>query len=96
MTFTQDATTVLVLTLGAGRENILQGETTFFATAKWTKNGIEINREVEMGGGVKDEVSVNEDGNLILKQEIDLMGRNVKGTLVYQRKSKVPQDSLLT
>jgi hypothetical protein len=96
VTFTQNATTVLVLTLGAGREKVLQGETTFFATAKWTKNGIEINREVEMGGGVRDEVSVNEDGNLVLKREIDLLGRNVKGTLVYHRKFKAPQDSLLT
>jgi len=40
-----------------------------------------------MGGGVKDKISVNEEGNLVFKREIDLMGRTVKGTLVYQRKS---------
>jgi hypothetical protein len=88
VTFTQDATTVLVLTLGAEKEKTFQGGATFFATAKWTKSGLDINREMEMGGGVKDKVSVNEDGNLVLKREIDLMGRNVKGTLVYQRKSE--------
>ena len=37
--------------------------------------------------GVKDMISVREDGRLIVKREIDLMNRNVKGTLVYQRKS---------
>jgi hypothetical protein len=87
VTFTQDAANVLILTLGASKESVLQAGTTLLGTAKWTKDGIEINREMEMGGGVKDEISLNEEGNLVLKREIDLMGRTVKGTMVFQRKS---------
>ncbi len=87
VTFTQDAAGVLILTLGAGKEEVLQGGVTFLGTAKWTNNGLGINREMEMGGGVKDMISVNDQGHLVLKREVDLMGRTVKGTLVYQRTS---------
>ena len=87
ITFTADAANVLILTLGAGKEEVLQGGVILLGTAKWTKDGIEINREMEMGGGVKDKIGLNEEGDLVLKREIDLMNRTVKGTLVYQRKS---------
>jgi hypothetical protein len=87
VTLAQDAANILILTLGAPKERVLQGGATLLGTAKWTKNGIEVNREMEMGGGIKDQFGLNEEGKLVLKREIDLMGRIVKGTLVYQRKS---------
>jgi len=42
VTFTQNAAAVIVLTLGAEKEEILQGGVMFGATAKWAKSGIEI------------------------------------------------------
>ena len=86
VTLTQDAANVLLLTLGAGKEEILQGGVTLLGAAKWTKNGIEVDREMKMGGGVKDSFSLDDSGNLVLRREIDLMGQTVKGTLLYQRK----------
>ncbi len=87
VTFTQNDAAALVLTLGAGKEEIRQGGVMFEASAKWTKSGLKIDREMEIGGGVEDKVSVNEEGNLVFNREINLMGRTVKGILVYQRKS---------
>ena len=86
VTLTQDVANVLLLTLGAEKERVLQGGAVLMGTAKWTKNGIEVNRETEAGGGVKDSFSLDEAGNLVVRREIDLMGRTVKGTLLYQRK----------
>jgi len=86
ITFTQAAANVLVLNLGAGKEEVLHGGLALLAEARWTKNGIEIDRETGQAGGIKDRFNLDENGNLILKREIDLMGRSVKGTLVYQRK----------
>ena len=77
----------IILTLGAEKEEVLQGPTTLLGTARWKKDGLEIKRELEMGGGVKDMIGVDDAGNLIVKREIDLMGRTVKGTLVYRRKT---------
>jgi hypothetical protein len=87
VTLATDAANILVLTLGANEEEIGYGPATLFGTARWKKDGLEIERETEMGSGVKDVISVDQDGKLIVKREVDLMNRNVKGTLVYQRKS---------
>ncbi len=85
VTLTEGGSGALVLPLGAGREDILQDGVTLFGSAKWTEKGIEISRELRQGGGVRDKISINEAGDLILVREIDLMGRGVDGTLVYRR-----------
>jgi hypothetical protein len=72
--------------LGAESERILQGGATILGKAKWTKDGLEIRRELELGPGIKDKISLNQEGKLILKREIELMGGAVKGTLVFERK----------
>jgi hypothetical protein len=76
----------LLLTLGAEEEKVVLGGATVLGTAKWTKSGIEIKREIELGGGVEDELSLNEQGNLVLKREVHLMGGGVEGILVYRRR----------
>ena len=87
VTLVEKAGKVLRLALGGTEENILQGETTLIGTASWTKDGIEIKRELErVGIGVRDRISVTEAGQLVLKREVELMGRSVRGTLVFQRK----------
>jgi hypothetical protein len=84
---TEDSGSVLILTLGVEKERTVQGGVILLGSAKWTKDGIEIKRETEMGPGVKDKISLDETGRLIIKRDVDLMGRSVDGTLVYQRKS---------
>jgi hypothetical protein len=86
VSFTQDAGNGFLLSLGAESERILQGGATILGKAKWTKDGVEIQRGLELGPGIKDKISLNDEGKLILKREIELMGGAVKGTLVYQRK----------
>jgi hypothetical protein len=88
VTFATDAANILVLTLDAAKEEVLQGNATVLGTAKWKKEGLEIKRETEMGGSVKDLISVDDDGKLIVQREVDLMGRNVDGTLVFRRKTE--------
>ena len=41
----------------------------------------------QRGQGVRDRLQVNQEGNLVLKREISLASRSVKGTLVYVRES---------
>jgi len=88
VTFATDAAYVLVLELGADEVEVLQGNATLFGSARWKKEGLEIEREAEMGAGVKDKISVDEAGRLIIEREIDLMARGVDGTLVYARKNQ--------
>lgn len=79
-------TPAMTLGLGAAEERILQGRATFFAAAKWTKKGLVIERAGETAGRVKDELSLDDQGRLVMKREIDLPGRGtVKGTLRYAR-----------
>ena len=86
VTLTEDAKNLLILTLGADKERIVQGGAALLSAAKWTKDGVAIERESEVGGGIKDKISLNEAGDLVLEREIDLMGRSVKGTMIYRRK----------
>ena len=90
VTLAESATSITVLNLGAEKEDLFQGGAKLLGTAKWTKDGIELKREMEMGGGIKDSFSLNESGALVLRREIDLMRQSVKGDLVYVRK---PQGS---
>ena len=90
VTLAESATSITVLNLGAEKEDLFQGGAKLLGTAKWTKDGIELKREMEMGGGIKDSFSLNESGALVLRREIDLMRQSVKGELVYVRK---PQGS---
>lgn len=77
---------VLLMTIGADKEKVVVAGAPVLGTARWTKNGIEIKREIEVGGGVEDELSLGENDTLVLKREVHLMGGGVKGTLVYRRK----------
>ena len=84
---TEDSRAVVILTLGAEKDKMVQGGTLLFGSAKWTKKGIEVKRETEMGPGIKDQITLDESGRLLVKRDVNLMGRSVNGTLVYQRKS---------
>jgi hypothetical protein len=59
----------------------------YFAAAKWTEDGLEVEQKVDGGGRVEDKIRVDEEGRLVVEREIDT-GRQgkVKGTLVYRRK----------
>lgn len=58
----------------------------YFATAEWTEEGLIIERKVDRGGRVRDEMKLDAEGRLVVKREIDaLRGGKVKGTLVYRR-----------
>ncbi len=84
----------LTLVLGAEETEVRQRALVFFAAAAWTKKGLEIERRTDTGTGVKDRISVDENGHLVVKREIELPQRGaVKGTLVYR---KSPQPSRLT
>jgi hypothetical protein len=80
----QDESTALRLTLGADESEFIHGGMSVSARAKWTKRGIEIERVID-GGKVKDELSIDEEGRLSFKREVEVMGRHVDGTLVYSR-----------
>lgn len=88
VTLAENAAAITVLNLGAEKEDIFQGGAKLLGTARWTKAGIEIKRELEMGGGIKDSFSLNESGSLVLRREVDMMRQSVKGELVYVRKSQ--------
>ncbi len=87
VTLTEDAGTLLILTLGAEKERMIQGGTVILGSAEWRKDGLKVKRETEMGPGVTDRITVDGSGRLLLKREVELMGRSVDGTLVFQRKS---------
>ena len=87
VTLIEEAGNALVLTFGVTGEEIQRGGVTLLTTVKWAEKGIEIRRELRQGGAVWDQISLNENGNLVLEREIDLLGQRVTGTLVYQRKS---------
>lgn len=75
--------------LGLGEEEIAvnQDGAEFFAKAEWTSEGLIIQRKVDRGGAVKDKMTLDEDGRLIVEREIDaLRGGKVEGTLVYRKK----------
>ena len=76
----------ILMTLGADKEKVFLSGATVVETAKWTKNGIEIKREIELGGGVEDHFTLDDQGNLVLKREIQFRGGAAKGILVYRRK----------
>jgi len=87
VTLIEGAGNALVLTFGVTGEEIQRGGVTLLTTAKWAEKGIEIRRELRQGGAVIDQISLNENGDIVLEREIDLLGQRVAGTLVYQRKS---------
>ena len=78
--------TPLLLTIGADEDKVILAGASVMGTARWTKNGIEIKREIELGGGVEDQIRLDEEGNLILRREVHLLGGGVEGTLLYRRK----------
>ncbi len=83
----EEPRTIMVsLGLGAEEEEIHQAQATFFARAQWTDKGLEINRKVDGGGGVKDKMSLDSNGRLIVKREIQnpIFGK-VEGTLIYRK-----------
>ena len=77
---------VTVVSLDTGKEDLIQVGVRILASAKWKKDGIEINRELDPRGAIKDTFSLSEAGELVLKREVDMIGRTVKGTLVYHRR----------
>jgi hypothetical protein len=89
VTITEQEPQSFALSLGLNREEqeLQQGQGTFFARAKWTEEGLEIDKKVDGGGGVTDKISLDANGRLIMKREIENAIRGkVDGTLVYRRK----------
>lgn len=86
VTFTQDAANLLILTFGSESERFVQGGATLLGQAKWTKTGLEISRTLDAGPGINDKLRIDEQGSLLLEREVDLMGRSIKGTLLYRKK----------
>lgn len=84
--FTPTTGVAFLMTLGADRRNAFVSGATVMEEAHWTKNGIQIKREIELSGGVEDQLSLDDQGNLLLKRETQFRGGAVKGTLVYRRK----------
>ena len=75
------------LPLSREEKKSIRGGVDVFSQARWTEEGLEIERKVDGGGGVKDTFYVDEDGRLLLKREIEfLRGGKVEGVLVYARK----------
>jgi hypothetical protein len=85
----------LVLPLSGEERNIqeLQPQTgevlEYFAAARWTDEGLEVEQKVNGGGRVKDRIRQDDEGRLVVEREIDT-GRQgkVEGTLVYRRKER--------
>jgi hypothetical protein len=78
-----------VLPLSGEEETVVDGEVEYFATVKWTEEGLVIERKVDGGGRVKDKLHVDEEGRLVMEREIDaLRGGTVTGTLLYRRKER--------
>jgi len=85
-TLTQGDAGALVLTFGGQETTVNLGEVEYFAGAEWTSEGLIIERKVDMGGGVKDKMKVDDEGRLVVEREIDT-GRagKVSGTLIYRK-----------
>ena len=85
VTFTPADQPGLSFVLGAEEESFMQGELRFFARARWMKKGLVVEKEVDEGFAVEDEISLDGDGRLVMNRKVHLMGRSVEGTLVYRR-----------
>ena len=90
VTFSQETMTQLVLSLGADEETIVQQGLSLLAEADWTKDGIEIRREMELGARIQDTFAVDGDGRLLLTREVEFPMRKVKAVLVYSKGPQVP------
>jgi hypothetical protein len=86
VTLTQGDWAPLRMALGADEISVTQDGSEYFGKAEWTDEGLIIQRKVDMGGGVRDKMKVDDQGHLVVEREIDAMrGGKVKGTLVYRR-----------
>ena len=78
----------LTLGLGAQEERFQHGRAAFVAAARWTKKGLIVERAGERAGRVKDEISVDREGRLVVNRQVDLPARGtVKATLRYARQT---------
>jgi hypothetical protein len=83
-----DGSPAITLGLGAREERFQQGRAAFVAAAKWTRKGLVVERAGERAGRVKDEISVDREGRLVVNRQVDLPARGtVKGTLRYARQT---------
>jgi hypothetical protein len=75
----------LRLELGADETGAWLGKVEFFAKAEWTADGLVIQRMVDGGGGVKDEMWVDDEGRLVVEREIDTGRLKVEGVLRFRK-----------
>jgi hypothetical protein len=86
--FAPAGTPALTLGLGAREERFQHGRAAFVAAARWTRKGLIVERAGERAGRVKDEISVDDQGRLVVNRQVDLPGRGtVKATLRYARQT---------
>jgi len=79
--------TAVLIPLGADESAIREGEIEYFAAARWTEEGLVVERKVDGGGKVRDKIHLDEEGRLVVEREIDaLRGGTVQGTLLYRRR----------
>jgi hypothetical protein len=85
VTLSPEDQVTLPLVLGGEEERFYQANTEFSARAKWTSDGLLIERELADGFAVNDEISVDEEGRLVVVREVHLMARSVDARLVYRK-----------
>jgi hypothetical protein len=81
----EPGSSVTSVALDAEKEDLIQAGLKVLGSAKWKKEGVELTREFEPAGSLKDTFSLKEDGALALQREVNLRGRSVKGTLIFRR-----------
>lgn len=84
-TLAESASNFISVGLDAEKEDFIQAGVKILGSAKWKKEGVELTREADPAGAIKDTFSLTADGDLVLQREVDLRSRSVKGTLVYRR-----------
>jgi len=83
----QDSTPPLSLELEAEPTSVFDGMGEIQASAKWTRKGLKIEREIPNGGEVVDTYTLEEGGRLILRREVRMLrGRTeVRVKTVYRK-----------
>jgi hypothetical protein len=72
-TLLADGSPPLVLTLGADPSVAMSGAGEIRATARWTSRGLEVSRAIPNGPEIEDRYTIDDEGLLIVRREIEMM-----------------------
>lgn len=84
VTLVQGTNAPVKMVLDGDETEVTQGEFEYLAGAKWTDEGLVIERRVRGGGGVTDKISVDDESHLVIEREVDTGRRKVEGILRYR------------